>query len=38
LSTLKNAEIFRGMRDEDLARIDALCVEREYAKDAVIME
>ena len=37
-STLKHAEIFRNMPDEDVAKIDALCVERKFAKEATIME
>lgn len=38
IETLRQSEIFRNMRDEDLAKVSDMCVERTYSKDQVIMD
>ncbi len=35
---IKATEMFRNVPDEDINKIAALCTEKRYAKDAVIME
>jgi len=37
-AVLRNAEIFRNVPEEDLAKIAALCREKAFARDAVILE
>ena len=35
---IKATEMFRNVPDEDINKIAALCTEKRFAKDAVIME